>query len=180
MFFAKLISLSDGQSYENAQICEEGDLAKYSIPMIFENWTGCIFADGKCVVVHHWKIKVIHLNDRLRAGSNTIKADRLILDGDIIYTPATIIHPDNYKTLEIPEFFVKRGGIAGQLAWCGHQGTFITHDTNVTSIIVPDPRKKGITSAAQPGIDSVTPTQIVRAASAPDTVHGKVTPRKAK
>jgi hypothetical protein len=178
MFFARLISLSDGQSYENAQICEETDLVKHNIPMIFENWTGCIFANGKCVIVHHWKIKVIHLNDRLRAGSNAIQAERLILDGNIIYPQPLIIHHDNYQRLGIPEFFIKRGGIAGQLAWTSHQGTFFTHDTNVTSIIVSDPRKKGITSAAQPGIDSVTPTQVLRAAAAPDTVHGKVTPRK--
>lgn len=177
MFHAELISLSDGQSYENVRVCEDVDLDKYNVPRIFENWTGLFFADGKAVVFHHWKIKVIHLY-RDRRGSGSIRTSQLILDGDISYSDCTLISPSTWAAAGIPEFFVKRGGIAGQFAWSCPQGTFITHDTNVTSVIIPDPRPKGITSATQPGVDSITPKQVIRASTAPDTVHGKVEPRE--
>ena len=176
MFDAELISLGDGQSYEHVQICEAADLVKYDIPLIFENWTGCVFADGKCFIIHHWKIKVIHLNRNQRGGN--FSAERLVLDGDITYSPVAFIDSNNWARFGIPEFFVKRSGIAGQMVWTCPQGTFITHDTNVTSIVVPDPRPKGITMAEQPGVDSVTPTQQMRAEIAPETIHGKLDPRK--
>jgi len=180
MFNAVLLSLSDGQSYENVQVCEDGDMDKYGIPKIFEEWTGCFFADGKCIVVHHWKIKVIQIDKLQRSGKGSLYTERLVLDGDILYAPATIISHEVCHTLGVPHFFVKRGGIAGQLTWSCPHGTFITHDTNVVSIIVNDPRPKGITRAHQPGVDSITPTQVIRAANAPETVHGKLAPRKSR
>jgi len=176
MFNAELISLGDGQSYEHVQICEADDLAKHNVPLIFENWTGCFFADNKCVVVDHWKIKVIHLTRTRNNGF--FHTDSLVLDGDIIYGPASLISYESWERLGIPEFFTRRNGIAGQMAWSCPQGTFITHDTNVTSLIIPDPRRKGITSAVQPGVDSTTPKQIAQASVAPETIHGKVTRSK--
>jgi len=146
MFNAALLSLSDGQSYKNPQICEEKDLGKFGVPQIFEEWTACFFAEGKMVVCHHWKIKVIQLDKFQRGGKNSIHVNRLILDGDISYSPVTLIHPDNWVGMNIPHFFIKRGGIAGQMTFSTPEGTFITHDTNCTSIILPDNRKKGLTS----------------------------------
>jgi hypothetical protein len=157
MFNAELISLANGQSYENVQVCEPPDLIKHNIPLLFEHWTGCIFVGGKCLVVHHWKIKVIHLSRSRRGGSHHV--DRLVIDGDITYAPASMIDSSKWARLGIPEFFIKRGGIAGQMAWTCPQGTFITHDTNIVSIVMPDRRKSGITSAIQPKISLVIPKQ---------------------
>lgn len=171
MFNAVLVSLSDGQSYENVQICEDADLDKFGLPRPFEEWTACIFTGRHCLIVHHWKIKVIQLDRRRRTGSNSSHTERLILDGDIVYAPATFLHEDNWLDMGIPHFFVKRNGIAGQMAWTNQEGTFITHDTNVTSIIVPDPRPRGITKSESP---SITPTAVKKQSSAPETVHGQV------
>lgn len=156
MFNAVLVSLSDGQSYENVEICESDDLDRLNINRIFEEWTGCIFADGRCIIVHHWKFKVIHIDRVRRGGIGSFKTDRLILDGNIIYSPATIIPHDTYHAMNIPHFFEhpNRGGIAGQLTFSTNEGTFITHDTNVTSIIVDDPRKSGITKSNHTAIAS--------------------------
>lgn len=174
MFRATLVSLSDGQSYENVQVCEDADLDKYDIPRPFEEWTACLFVDGLCLIVHHWKIKVIHLDRLRRSGPKSTRTDRLILDGDITYAPATFIHEDSWSEMNIPHFFVKRNGIAGQLVWSSQEGTFITHDTNVTSIVVPDPRPSGITQSEMP-FDA--PISVQRQAAAPETVHGKVVRR---
>jgi hypothetical protein len=174
MFNAVLVSLSDGQSYENVQICEDADLDKYDIPRPFEEWTACIFADGACLIVHHWKIKVIHIDRLRRSAPGSTRTDRLILDGDIIYAPATFLHQDHWTEIGVPHFFIKRNGIAGQMAWTNAEGTFITHDTNVTSIIVPDPRPRGITSAEQP---NATPTSVQKQNAKPDTIHGQVVKR---
>lgn len=171
MFRATIISLNDGQSYENVQVCEDADLDKYDIPRLFEEWTACIFADGQCLIIHHWKIKVIHIDRIIRRGPNSTHTDRLILDGDIIYAPATFIHEDSWTDLGIPHFFIKRNGFAGQLAWTSHEGTFITHDTNVTSIIIPDPRPSGITKSEIP---NNTPISVQRQTAMPETVHGRI------
>lgn len=174
MFYAELVSLSDGQSYQGVEVCEDADLDRLNIPRPFEQWTGCMFADGQCLVLHHWKFKVIHLDRIRRSGPKATRTERLILDGDIIYAPATFIHEDNWAAMGIPHFFIKRNGIAGQMAFSTPEGTFITHDTNVTSIIVPDPRPSGITSSEQPGS---TPISIQKANARPDTVHGSITRR---
>lgn len=175
MFHAELVSLSDGQSYPNVEVCEDADLDRYDLPRPFEEWTGCMFAQGQCLIVHHWKFKIIHLDRTRRSGPNATHTDRLILDGDIIYAPVTFIHQDNWASMGIPHFFIKRNGIAGQLAFSTPEGTFITHDVNVTSIIVPDPRPRGITQAESP---SVTPFTVKKQNSAPDTIHGQVARRK--
>lgn len=180
MFFAHLVSLSDGQSYEHVNVLEEQDLPKFGIPMIFENWTGCILADKKCILVHHWKFKVIQISHERVGGSKAIHVDRIVLDGDITYSPSTIIHHDNWEKFQIPHFFVKRDGIAGQLAWSCPEGTFITHDTNVSSIMIPDPRRMGITSSVQPGVDAKTPKQTLRSSKAAENVHGRLTPHKSR
>lgn len=172
MFHARLISLGDGQSYENVEICQDEDLDKWGINKIFENWTACFFHERKCYVVHHWKIKVIHLDREIRRGRGATHTDRLVLDGDILYSPATFIHPDNWASMGIPEFFVKRNGIAGQMAFSCPEGTFITHDTNCTSIIVADPRPTGVTSSEQP---TDTAVKIMKQSNRPDTIHGRVT-----
>jgi len=179
MIYAELISLSDGQSYKDVQICEEADLDAHNIPRPFEEWTACVFTGGKfkikCLIIHHWKIKVIQL-DRIRRNGVS-NSDRLILDGDITYSPVSFIHEDNWDTLGIPKFFVKRNGIAGQLAFSTQEGTFITHDTNVTSIIIPDPRPSGITKAERP---AQTPQSVIKKNSMPETVHGRIFPRAIK
>ena len=55
--------------------------------------------------------------------------------------------------LNIPSFFVKRNGEPGQFAFSNSDGTYITADTNIASLIIPDPRKNGITkSFAKTGI----------------------------
>lgn len=171
MFHARLISLSDGQSYENVEICEDADLDQWGINRIFEEWTGCFFHKRRCYIVHHWKIKVIHLDREQRGGPQATHTDRLVIDGDILYAPVTFIHSDNWPSMGIPKFFVKRSGIAGQMAFSCPEGTFLTHDTNCTSIIIPDPRPSGITSSEQP---VNTPKQIAKANAVPDTVHGRI------
>lgn len=151
MFFAKLVSLSDGQSYKDVEVCESSDLDIYNIPRIFEEWTGCIFVDGECIIIHHWKFRIIHVDNIKRGGANSFEAKRIILDGNIVYGPVTIIPHDTFTAQGIPHFFEHndRGGIVGQLTFSTGEGTFITHDTNVTSLMIDNPRKFGMTGSKQ-------------------------------
>ena len=147
MFDAKLISLGDGQSYKSARVLEDSDLDKFKIDKIFEDYTGCFFADGRCIVLHHWNFKIIQLFDERKTGPNCKAADRLVLSNELIYQNIKIIPSDNWDSLNIPSFFIKRNGETGQFAFSCDNGTFITADTNITSIIMPDPRKNGITKS---------------------------------
>jgi hypothetical protein len=174
MFHAELVSLSDGQSYKDVDVCQDHDLDRLGIPKHFEEWTGCIFSQGQCLLIHHWKFKVIHLSHMRHSGPKSIHYERLILDGDIIYAPVTIIHQDNWANMGIPEFFVKRDTVLGQFAFSSPQGTFITHDINVTSLVIPDPRRQGVTRADNP---SSTPFKIQKQNAIPDTIHGRITRR---
>lgn len=171
MFDAELISLSDGQSYQHVKVCDDADLDKFGINKIFEDWTGCFFHEKKCYLVHHWKVKVIHLTRSRHRARGTIFAERLVLDGDILYSDINIIPSDSWAELGIPFYFVKQHGIAGQMAFSCQEGTFITHDTNCTSIIIQTPRKQGITDGKQP---ILTPLHLAKKRAIPDTRHGRI------
>jgi len=165
MLKVDLVSLADGQSYRDVEICEDEDLDKLGIERVFENWTKCLFADNKCLIVHHWNIKVIRITREIKRIPNTTKLNRLILFGDIIYQDVSLVKSEDWEAHGIPEFFTKRDGIAGQMAWVCQEGTFVTHDTNVISLVNDDPRKKGITSSAQSR--NVVESEV-------DTVNGKI------
>jgi len=149
MFKADLISLSEGQSYDNVSIFEDADLENLQYPKIFEDWTAtaCFSNNNQHIVTHHWKIRIIKLNsNRPVAGKGSIFVDRLVLVGDITYENVKIVHQDQWRGLGIPHFFVKRNGIAGQMAFVCEDGTYITHDTNVSSLIFNDSVQTGVTS----------------------------------
>lgn len=171
MFEASLISLADGQSYENAKILESTDLLHHDIPQIFEQWTGCIIAGNNCIMVHHTKIKVILLDRQQRRSPNGINIDQVVMAGDIVYGPATIIHEEDWTKLGIPHFFVKRGGTAGQFVISCKEGTILTHDENITSLVTANPLLAGITKSDLP-VD--TPLKLAKASAIPDTTHGRI------
>jgi hypothetical protein len=156
------MSLSDGQSYQNVLVYEDDDIAEED--KIFEEWTKVIIADGERILLHLWKIKVIHLDKTVRSTKNSIKADRLILDGNISYQDISIIPHPEFEEAGVPHYFIGHiGGIAGQLTYSCQGGTYITHDTNVSSIIMRSSRRTGVSAASAPMISKSTlPLKLAR------------------
>lgn len=175
MFHAVRVSLSDGQSYEDVTVYEEHDLEPMGIPLIFEEWTGCISTKSERIIVHTWKMKVVHIDKNQRSSRNSTYYDRLILDGNISYENVTVIPHTEFEELGIPHYFVSRSGIAGQLTYSCQGGTYITHDTNVTSMIMRETKRTGIIASSQP---SLAPQMVIRKSSMPDTVNGRIFSRK--
>lgn len=172
MFHAELLSLSDGQSYQDVKLFEDTDIDASSIPRIFEDWTACFIDNDDLIIAHHWKIKVIKIsNSPILPGPGSIFADRLILDGDISYPDVNLIASDQFSKKGIPRFFIKRNGIAGQMAFVNYQGVFITHDTNVSSIII----KRSVTGGVTNGeLISNSAKRISKQNTKPQTIHGKI------
>lgn len=136
MFKAELVALADGQSYQDVRMYEDHEIDQNGIPRIFEDWTCCFIIGGDMIIAHQWKIKVIKLfNHRILPGPNSIKIQRLVIDGDIIYQNANLISHCQYAEKSIPHYFIKRDGIAGQMAFTCDGGTFITQDTNICSLV---------------------------------------------
>ena len=147
MFDATLISLSDGQSYENVKVLIGDDFAKFGIPKTFRQYTGCFFTNGDAVILHQWNFKIIKVSNDRKTGPNCTSARRIILSNDLIYQDIKIIPQENWQDLNIPHLFLNKDGMDGQFAFSDSQGTYITAEPNVASMIIPDPRKVGITQS---------------------------------
>lgn len=173
MFNAILLSLSDGQSYENVKVFEDADIIERGIPKVFEDWTACFIHQGDLIIAHHWKVKVMKIsNDRIGPGVNSIRVDRLILDGDIVYPDVNLMSHTEFEKRGIPHYFVKRDGIAGQMTFVCNEGTFITHDTNVSSLIFKKSTPEGVIRSQFTRGGSAK--QISKQNLMPQTVHGKI------
>ena len=174
MFHALRVSLSDGQSYEDVIVYEEHDLEPMGIPLIFEEWTGCISTKDEKIIVHTWKMKVIHIDENRRSSRNSTYYNRLILDGNISYENVTVIPHTEFEEMGIPHYFVSRSGIAGQLTYSCQGGTYITHDTNVTSMIMREQKRTGISASAQP---LLTPQKLMRQSVLPKNIQKRIVSR---
>lgn len=137
MFTAEHISLASGQSYQNASILESADYESYGVTRLFGDMTLALLAQGRLVRVNLWNLRVITLDKRRRSGRNNIAFERLVLEKDIVYTNGIIITQGDYGEVGIPR--VIAGGL-NQFAWACDNGTMISHDANVVSIITKDPR----------------------------------------
>lgn len=166
MFKARLISLSDGQTYQNVQICEEVDFEKYDIPKIFEEFTDCIFVDNKRIIIHNWKIRLIHLDDHKHTGCCPLHAERIILDGELSYFQICIINEMNWDKFGIPRFFGRSGNTSDQMVFSNNDGTFLTHDMSCVSLITQDVRCVRSGHIAQ--------SSALRKSSSVETIHGRI------
>ena len=145
MFRAHLISLNDGQSFQNADICEQQDFERLGIDRLFGDLTSCFYVDKKCILLHNWSIKLIQLNKNSIKGKNSVMTNRLVLDGNITFSPAYVIDPETIGDYGIPLFFDVTGDRGGQLTFSSSNGIFMTHATNVASMIIDSDRNIGIT-----------------------------------
>lgn len=174
MFTAQLLSMTEGQSYQQARMFEDPDFEKYDIPKPFEEWTAAFEADNKFVLAHHWQMLIIQLtNERRPAGPSSTALSRLVLKNDVVYENVKIINQDNWSEFGIPIYFTKYNGIAGQMAFTCGEGTFITHDCNVVSLILEKPPR--LTGVVRSSFSAQTSAKYVgRQAAKPDTVHGNI------
>lgn len=141
MFKALLLSLNDGQSYKNVEICEHQDFDKFGIKKLFGNPTACFYADKKCTLLHNWSIALIHLNkDHIKNG---IYTERLVLEGNLSFSNVTVIEHENLKAYNIPDYFDSDRQC--QCTFSCRQGTFITSANGVASMLINNDRHVGIT-----------------------------------
>ena len=132
MIQAELISLSNGQSYRNVDIYEEVQNPHQA----FQNYFLQFNHNLDTIFVHFVNIKVIKLSSqRFRPKLSTTKADRLIIDGDVIYENVDIL---NDCEQNIPTIFGTEDGIIEQIAFTNKEGLFIIRCANVASLILKD------------------------------------------
>lgn len=148
MFKSILISLTDGQSFRNASICEQADFEKYSIPKLFGDLTSCFYADKKCILLHNWNFKLIQINRDFINPKICHCTERLVLEGNITFAPARVIDPSELSNYGIPLYFDNTNDRGGQCTFTTRDGTFITHATNIASMIIDNNRNIGITKKA--------------------------------
>lgn len=141
MFKALLLALSDGQSFKNVEICEQQDFEKYGIQRLFDDYTSCFFADKKCILLHNWTIKLIHLNKEYVKGG--IHSERVILDGNVSFSNITVIENDDLAKYNIPSYFGLVDG--NQFTFSCKEGTFITKSFSVASMTIENHRHVGLT-----------------------------------
>lgn len=137
MFNARHISLASGQSYEMPIILERKDYETYGIYDLSGPLTLCFMADGMTVVLNQWNLLVLKLDNRQRSGRRSKSFARILLDRDIVYTNCDLIYPEDYEYAGIPKII---GDGLSQVVWSCGEGTFITHDANIVSMIDKDVR----------------------------------------
>jgi len=149
MFNAELISLSNGQSYDKVCILEarKDDFELNNVPKPFGHMTVAFYHQGKLILSHPWCVRIIHLDRRPRTGKGikNFSFERIVLDNDVIYEAGTYLDDDYYADLNIPDIFEDPGEVIDQVTFSCSEGIFITHDANISSIIMPNTRK-------QPGV----------------------------
>ena len=141
MFTAEFISLSGDLVYRNVQVLGNDDYEKLSIPKIFDGWTCTFLADGKCYHVHQFKVNLIKIDSHPRTSNYPV--EEIIIGDEMRYQPAYVIPQQEWAERNIMNLFCEPDSHKGQFAWCNHEGTFITLESNVVSIISPDPRRRG-------------------------------------
>jgi len=157
MFNAHLLSLCDGQSYDNATILEDQDIIKRDLPRPFEDWTAYFIWHDKTICLHHYTIALIQLDQKRRWIEGCIEAERLILARNISYPEVLIIPRNLWADCDIPYYFIKRYGFEGQLAFTCQTGTIITVETNVSSLIFSTPPRGIIKTQPQIIKPQITP-----------------------
>ena len=148
MFKARMISLSGDLIYQNIQVLYYTDMIRLDIDPYFGPYTCVFFADGKCVHVHYFNINLIQIDRHPRTSAH--KADEIIIGSEMRYRDSYIIKQEQWAEKGIPNYFEKHEGLTEQFAWSNNEGTFITLDSNVVSIINPDPRRTGATAQKVP------------------------------
>lgn len=172
MFDALLISLADGQSYEHVRILDDQEVQDSEFPKLFEEYTSAFYTiEGRFVICHNWNISLIHLDRHQRGTRTGIQAERILLAGDALYAPITILPGELWYENGVPYYFKNSSGISGQFVFSTIEGTFITADKNIVSVIFPQMPKRAIISGQN--VQSSVVTQRKKAAI-PDTVQGKI------
>lgn len=154
MFKAHMISLSGDLVYKNVQILMPDDIVRMGIELYFEKYTCVFFVENKCIHVNHSNINLIQLDRRQRTTPYTV--DEIIVCDEMRYMNSCIIKKDEWESRGIPTYFNGHEGLSGQFAWSNNEGTFITLDSNIISIINSDPRRTGATPQTIPDRSKIT------------------------
>ena len=145
MFNAELISLSNGQSYDKVQIFEarKADFEEYNVPKPFGHMTVAFYHQGKLILSHPWCVRAIHLDRHPRKGNGikNFNFERIVLDNDVVFENGVYLDDDYYDELGIPDIFEDPGEVIDQVSFSCSEGVFITHDANVSSIIIKSTRQ---------------------------------------
>lgn len=160
MFHAELISLSQGQSYDQVDILEPrtDDFERLGVPKPFKNQTIAFYWRSQLVIAHPWGIRIIHLDKNPRSGGpKCFQFDRIVLDGDVSYQNGTYIDDDYFAELQIPDLFEDPGEVIDQVTFSCSSGVYLTHDANIVSIIMQYGRaSRGVTQGKQVRGDTIT------------------------
>jgi hypothetical protein len=135
MFEAEHVSLGPGQSYQNCTVLQDADYEAYGIPKLFGDLTFAFFSQNRCMILNQWNLRVVRLSKQPQGSGRPFQ--RLVLDRDITYRDGAIIPIEQYADLGIPLIIADE---LVQMAWTCPDGLMFSHQANVVSLILPDPR----------------------------------------
>lgn len=135
MFNARQITLSSGSTYDMPVVLEPADYINYGVYGACGPLNLCFLADGGTVVLNQLNLSTIKLDGRKRDGRRDRTFAKLVLNKEIIFTDIKVISPDDYEYANIPKII---GGGLNQFTWSCAEGTFITHDANIVSLVEKD------------------------------------------
>lgn len=144
MFQAQSISLCQGISYDNVWIAEQPDYITYNIPQVFATHPVVFWHQDKMCISHASNVRVIKLDSIKRKfpQPENIAFSRIVMNGDIVYESGSILHQKYYIDNGIPLLFQDEHKIFEQLVFNCSDGTFITHDINICTVILNDSKRK--------------------------------------
>jgi hypothetical protein len=183
MFNAELVSLSRGQSYRHVDVLEPKDFDSYGVPAPFGDRTIAFFAADQLIMVHPWGVRIIWYDRTPRTGNNGITIDRILIDGDVSYENCVLLSREDWLSLGLPNVF--HGPNMGpsddldQIVFSCRDGTIITHDANIVSLIRHTHRaNRGVTRATRManGVEAVHAQGLT--AASPTAGVGKINRRQ--
>ncbi len=137
------ISIGNGQSYEDALIYTESDMAVLGVRQLFDKYTFSFSVQDKFYLVHSLNVNVIHISQIPKMVDGAIPYERIVLNTDVIYGPGAIIPMPLHEALEIEQFFVEDSQYQPLVFTCP-QGLMAVMDANVASLecaaLSPKPR----------------------------------------
>lgn len=140
MFKAEFISITGNLTYSNPAILHKTDFGKYSVIPHFEDFTCVFICENKLIQLHQQNINLIKIDSHQRTSNDY--AELVVIGTEMKYPNSYILDKSQWENKGIPEYFKGHEGLTTQFAWSNQEGTFITLDYNVISIVKLEPKRE--------------------------------------
>ncbi len=147
MIPALRISIGD-ITYQNVKIAMSEEVDQLGLIPVLGEHTVMFKHNNKWHACHNWELKLIHLSRNRCKVPGAIPYERLVISADKIYGPGMYVTNEVLREAGVRDLWL---GIESQIAFHSIEGTFISTDYAITSIVFPISNPP-IEGRAAPGI----------------------------